>query len=239
MRVILNLTQRIQNFLGPNDSRVGERRSAELSYLRGDASHNETEEGIWSQLSKFATYSTADNQALPRQRRQAVNGSGGVDQLSDNALVYHYLASQLAGEMARKLGWDEKGLIWFAFAEITDTNPNDTALTANILLAERRTFGLLDSNDTRANQPPNNLTTVVEDAATAFQEGRLNGIRIQGTLLQLEHFSSCEDLNCQQVALNVTAPPNATGGVGVAEWSALCTSILLVLTSLCSYDMLF
>ena len=118
-------------------------------------------------------------------------------------LHYHALAAELCRSVARQLNWAGKGLIWFAYGERSSGGP----LLVKILLSDRQTYGLGGPSS----GPPANLSTVVQEAAREVERGKLR-VSLRGTRIQLGTFSVCDDVDCRQVSLNVTAPPNSNAG---------------------------
>lgn len=113
-------------------------------------------------------------------------------------MYYHRLAEQAASQMARRLGWKESGVTWFAYGKLTGNN----TLEVRILLADEQAFGL----DNKTRPVPLNMSDVVEQAAQAFGDGQII-ITVDGTRVQPQTFSACGDIDCNQVYLNTTAPP--------------------------------
>lgn len=138
---------------------------------------------------------------------------------TDTALYYHKLANQASVDMARQLGWDAKGVTWFASGNYTGNN----ALDVHILLADSQAYG---ASTTGGSQP--NMTAVVVIAAQMFEEGKVT-VSLEGQRVQLKTLIACGDLSCQTEYLNATAPASAgmrhQQAMGVA---GVATFVLLV-----------
>ena len=137
-------------------------------------------------------------------------------------LHYHALAAELCRSVARQLNWAGKGLIWFAYGE----RSSGGSLLVKILLSDRQIYGLGGPSS----GPPANLSTVVQEAAREVERGKLR-VSLRGTRIQLGTFSVCDDVDCRQVSLNVTAPPNNAGQRSQSALSPGAMVLLLAVTA--------
>ena len=128
--------------------------------------------------------------ASPRVKRATSDDWEGE---SDEGLHYHQLAGDLLEDLARKLGWGSLEILWFAYGHYDDAGQ----LKVDIFLA-----------DETLTPSAVNLTRIVERAAAAYREGELI-LNAGGTELPGGEMTGCEDQDCQQTFLRVTAPSAA------------------------------
>ena len=140
---------------------------------------------------------TVHGASTPHRRYKREAGLEEQQEDSSTELHYHRMAGEVAGDLARQLHWDAEHILWFAYGAYL----GDGDFQVYILLADKT---LSSPNATSAN-----LTAAVEQLVQAFQQGEIT-VSAGGKNLDLGVLSSCEDLKCQQVSLNVSAPDPTT-----------------------------
>ncbi|PVD34637.1 hypothetical protein C0Q70_05914 [Pomacea canaliculata] len=171
-------------------------------------------------VSLQATTSASDskvNLAHRRSRRQTPSNQWEGE--TDNQTTYHLLASELADELAKQLGWNVSGVEWFAYGLPVDVN----VTRAVVFLADKRAFGL-DSPSLSASP---NMTELVQQVAHAIQNGELR-VTLEGQQARLQSLEACGDIDCRAPYLKVNAAPTPVDGHS-GELGSPSSSVLFVL----------
>ena len=170
-----------------------------------------------------ASEDAADTNTLhskrPRYKRETTLG----EQQGENSteLYFHRMAAEVSEDFARQLHWGAENITWFAYGVYLW---GEGDLQVHILLADKT---LSSPNATSAN-----LTAAVEQLVQAFQRGEIT-VDVGGKNLHSGVLSSCEDLDCRRLSLNVTAPPGPPPPTSTAThflltWSGLCLTVAVL-----------
>lgn len=127
------------------------------------------------------------------------------------------MAAEVCDDLARQLHWDAEHVLWFAYGVYLGDKGD---LQVHILLADKT---LSSPNVTSAN-----LTATVGQMVEAFRQGDVS-LDVGGKNLHSGMLSSCEDLDCRKMSVNVTAPRLASmAAVSVVNWSSLSLTVALL-----------
>ncbi|CAC5401512.1 unnamed protein product [Mytilus coruscus] len=113
--------------------------------------------------------------------------------------------NDFVNSIAKKLRWQETGIIWFADPEINSTTSASSETYMNIYLTDRNVYDLNADNTT----VPSNLNTTVNEFKKMTKTGDLNGFSI--TILSSQ---GCLDANCDKLSFNITARNKGVRGDG-------------------------
>lgn len=185
----------VQMKANPTRHRRGAQESLPLKSVRSSSSQTRA----IGYASLQATTSASDskvNLAHRRSRRQTPRNQWEGE--TDNQTTYHLLASELADELAKQLGWNVSGVEWFAYGLQVDVN----VTRAVVFLADKRAFGL----DSPSLSGSPNMTELVQQVAHAIQTGELR-VTLEGQQARLQSLEACGDIDCRAPYLKVNAAP--------------------------------
>ncbi|XP_070196859.1 uncharacterized protein [Littorina saxatilis] len=134
-----------------------------------------------------------------RQKRETTFTEEGEN---STELFYHQAAAKVSEELAKQLQWDEEHIMWFAYG----VHLGEGVLQIHILMADEE-LGSAAKLNSSSEASRANLTSVLEQAVKAFEMGDVQ-LSVDGeSALHPGVLNVCEDLNCNDVSINVTAPP--------------------------------
>ena len=211
-------------YSGPPSSDVSQKTNSD-QYIRKVKSTHELPERMWKlsasdELNDHQRRVTETRTRLWERRRYKREITLGEQQGENSVeLYYHQVAGEVCEDLARQLSWSTEHILWFAYGIYLGGGGD---LQVHILLADE-TLSSPNASDTSAN-----LTAAVEQTVQAFQQGDIT-LDVGGENLHPGVLSSCEDLNCQRLSLNVTAPPLSSMATrSVVNWSSLCLAVVVL-----------
>ena len=136
------------------------------------------------------------------------------------------ISGEVADELARRLGWDNRTLDWFAYApENSETND---WLDVVILLADKLSLDLTQAPDA----PVVNLMATLNELVTAIKDdGGLQKLQISGGNVTISSITQCDNPICTQTSVNGTEfPDNSSQRCGLNPIMCCLFSLITAIT---------
>ena len=122
-----------------------------------------------------------------------------------NSIDFLLLSNRIADNIAAKLHWSEKGVLWIS---TVDTNSNETLTSERLIyihLADRKTYDLNAQNSSSSD-----MKSIIQEFQSKVHSGDLNA-NLKDFSFEILSAKGCLDTHCNTTLFEVNATPNDNG----------------------------